>query len=157
MPHRCPDKEQYWRDIIARFGLWRGAVREFCQWHGLVETAFYFWRRELVRRDAASTKIAGHGPRGQAIHFSNTEPVFQSVSVRPGPLDVNDDCDGQVDGPIAACSGRGADAGAPSGAAIDLRLPGGRVLRIRPGFDASTLQRLLQLLAAPALDGEPPC
>ncbi len=43
-------KEKYWRTQIA---LWQESglsVRAFCKEHGVVETSFYAWRRELIVR-----------------------------------------------------------------------------------------------------------
>ncbi len=43
-------KEKYWRTQIA---LWQDSglsVRAFCKDHGVVETSFYAWRRELIVR-----------------------------------------------------------------------------------------------------------
>jgi transposase-like protein len=47
---RSPVKEHYWRKQIA---LWQDSglsVRAFCKEHGVVETSFYAWRRELIVR-----------------------------------------------------------------------------------------------------------
>ena len=52
--------------------------------------------------------------------------------------------------------GEGADVGLqlsvgpPEEACLEVLLSGQRVLRIRPGFDAATLQRLLAVLEPPA-------
>lgn len=49
--HRDPKKESLWRDRLKRqlhSGL---SVRGFCEHELLTETAFYFWRREIRRRD----------------------------------------------------------------------------------------------------------
>jgi hypothetical protein len=47
---RDPDKEAYWRKQLA---LWQRSglsIRAFCREHGVVETSFYAWRRELIIR-----------------------------------------------------------------------------------------------------------
>lgn len=47
---RDKSKEAYWQqkfDEHRQSGL---SIRAFCHKHGLTETAFYFWRRELTRR-----------------------------------------------------------------------------------------------------------
>ena len=47
---RNSKKEKYWRTQIA---LWQESglsVRAFCKEHGIVETSFYAWRRELIIR-----------------------------------------------------------------------------------------------------------
>lgn len=45
-------KESFWRRVVqgqATSGL---SVRSWCRRHGQRESAFYWWRRELARRDA---------------------------------------------------------------------------------------------------------
>lgn len=49
--HRDPVKEQFWRDALKRFAASGQSVREFCAARQLTETAFYFWRNEIRRRD----------------------------------------------------------------------------------------------------------
>jgi hypothetical protein len=47
---RDPAKEAYWRKQLA---LWQQSglsIRAFCREHGVVETSFYAWRRELIIR-----------------------------------------------------------------------------------------------------------
>ncbi len=52
---------------------------------------------------------------------------------------------------VAPALEAGASAG-PAGAALEVVLHTGRVVRVKPGFDAPTLQRLLALL-----EEDPPC
>jgi transposase-like protein len=47
---RDTEKENYWK---AQLTLWQQSglsVRAFCKEHGIVETSFYAWRRELIIR-----------------------------------------------------------------------------------------------------------
>lgn len=49
---RSVGKESFWRRLVrgqASSGL---SVRGWCRRHGQRESAFYWWRRELARRDA---------------------------------------------------------------------------------------------------------
>ena len=49
--NRDKGREARWRRIVdqhARSGL---TIRQFCRDNDLTESAFYFWRRELQRRD----------------------------------------------------------------------------------------------------------
>ncbi len=49
-------KERYWRRIVrgqAASGL---SVRAWCRKHGEKDAAFYWWRRELARRDGESSE-----------------------------------------------------------------------------------------------------
>ena len=47
---RDPQREQYWRDVMAGWSASGLTVREYCRRHRLTETAFHYWRRELRRR-----------------------------------------------------------------------------------------------------------
>jgi transposase len=44
-------KEAHWRKQLRRQRRSGMTAREFCRQHGLAESAFYFWRREIERRD----------------------------------------------------------------------------------------------------------
>lgn len=46
--------ERKWRELVARQAKSRMSVRAFCKEHGLHETSFYYWRRELRLRDRES-------------------------------------------------------------------------------------------------------
>ena len=148
MAYRCPVKERFWRDMLARFEADGCTAREFCRRHRLTESAFQFWRRELARRDAqdAANSPNAHRPasadaqESRALPNFNSSandkasiPLFQAVVIRPAKR-------------------RDGDA---SRTPIDLRLRGGHVLRIRAGFDAGTLRQLLQMLDSSMAHGEP--
>ena len=69
-------KERFWRRMIERQKCGRETVRAFCDRHGLAQTAFYFWRRELQRRCAAvsTSRLAAK---------SKPKPSGPSVSRQP--------------------------------------------------------------------------
>ena len=48
-------KEQQWRRWIQKWRASGLSGRAFCTRHGLAQPSFYAWRRELQRRDSAST------------------------------------------------------------------------------------------------------
>ena len=48
---RDPEKEQYWRRLIAKFNASGKSVRIFAAEVGISEASFYFWRKELKLRD----------------------------------------------------------------------------------------------------------
>ena len=52
-------KEQFWRNAIAAARSSGQNVPAFCRQRGLKVGLFYFWRRELRRRDAAAPDRAG--------------------------------------------------------------------------------------------------
>jgi transposase-like protein len=66
-------REARWRRIVRRHGRSGLSVREFCRRGKLTETAFYFWRRELQRRQAEPEQ---HGPADRAA-----TPAFVPVQV----------------------------------------------------------------------------
>lgn len=52
------EQERQWRERVARWTASGLSVRAFCLQHGLIETSFYFWKRELRARDAAAAATA---------------------------------------------------------------------------------------------------
>jgi hypothetical protein len=50
--HRDKRREAQWRRAIRRQQRSGLTIRAFCGEHDLRETAFYFWRAELARREA---------------------------------------------------------------------------------------------------------
>ncbi|HUO10636.1 MAG TPA: hypothetical protein VM008_20210 [Phycisphaerae bacterium] len=46
-------KESTWRRHIKAQAQGGGSVAAYCRGHGLREHGFYWWRRELIRRDAS--------------------------------------------------------------------------------------------------------
>ena len=67
-------KEAAWRGRVDRHADSGQSVRVWCQKHGLKESAFYWWRGELARRDAEREPPVG---REAAKH----SPSFVSVDV----------------------------------------------------------------------------
>ena len=67
-----PKKESFWREHLShqtRSGL---TVRAFCEREALKETAFYFWRREIRRRDRQA--------------FGRRTPALAFVEVHAAPM-----------------------------------------------------------------------
>ncbi len=136
---RSLEKEAFWKLAVDE---WRSAgttIREFCRTNGLKESAFYFWRRELAKRAGlpalSSTARPVTEPEGRRIKRarknSETSPapsptaMFLPLTLRP--------------------SGSAPSEGAESGS-IEI-VVGGHRLRVSPGFDEETLNRLLRMLA----------
>lgn len=46
-------KEAFWRKTLRHQAGSGSTIRAYCRKHRLGEPLFYFWRRELVRRDSA--------------------------------------------------------------------------------------------------------
>lgn len=59
-------KERMWRRLFERQRNGRLSVREFCQTAAVAESAFYFWRRELAKRDAETANEPGPSQRPTA-------------------------------------------------------------------------------------------
>jgi transposase len=117
-------REAFWREKIweqAGSGL---NVSAYCRREGLSANSFYGWRR--------------------ALHsLSDAGPAFGGPN-RPT-------VGGGVFAPLVV-SGRGGggiedEAVAERECGLEVVLPGGLVLRVRPGFDAATLTRLVAALA----------
>jgi transposase len=65
---RDPRKEAHWRRQLRKQKASGLSVREFCQQAGLAESAFYYWRREIERRDREGNGVG--------------KPAFVAVEVR---------------------------------------------------------------------------
>ena len=51
MAERDANREAKWRETMSAWKASGHTVKQFCQEHGLKDSAFYSWRRELRRRD----------------------------------------------------------------------------------------------------------
>ena len=69
------DRVAFWRGTLAAYGGSGRSVRQFCQERGLRESAFYFWRRTIARRDG----LAAAPPRKPAL-------AFVPLRVEPRPV-----------------------------------------------------------------------
>jgi transposase-like protein len=90
-PQRDQAKEEFWQRMLADFRCSGLSIRGFCRAHGLHESAFYFWRRELVRRQRRSAKrTASSKPMFMPIRVVASQPLEvvlrsgQVVRVTPG-------------------------------------------------------------------------
>jgi hypothetical protein len=50
-------KEAFWRRMMARQASSRMSVRAWCRQHSLRESSFYWWRRQLARRDVRAPAL----------------------------------------------------------------------------------------------------
>jgi transposase len=80
---RDRQREVEWRHIVreqARSGL---SIREFCTKSKLAESAFYFWRRELARRQAEQEQ------RRERPHaFLPVRVAEDPLPVGPGRIEI---------------------------------------------------------------------
>jgi len=59
---RDPQREHMWRETVAAWRASGLSVRPYCQQHGVREASFYYWRRELQRRDTLSASSPAFVP-----------------------------------------------------------------------------------------------
>jgi len=87
-------KEARWRKIVAAQRRSGQTVRQYCQENALAESAFWFWKRELARRDAEEpTRHPGGGSstrfNGPARHLPSLVPVMIGPAVGTiAPIEV---------------------------------------------------------------------
>lgn len=116
-PGRDADKERFWRGCVARWRSSGLSVREFCRGAALSEPSFYSWRRELARREEGKPFVR-RSSRPRLRRTRKTTP-FVPVHV-VAPRFTN--------------------------SAVEIVLPRGRRVRLRPGFDRVTLEAILDIL-----------
>lgn len=68
------EKERDWREKVARQAASGLSINEFCRRERISVSGFYWWRRELVKRDAAN------GERGVETVMAGM-PAFAEVNV----------------------------------------------------------------------------
>jgi hypothetical protein len=136
---RDRELERAWRRRVRVQRTSGRSVRSFCEWEGLPESAFDFWRRELERRDAErSETAAGRRPRPAA----DTRPRFV-------PVVVSEDISAAAPARAGIARPATAVSGAPlpaSAAVIELVHPGGIVVRVPAGSEAAALRTVLGVL-----------
>lgn len=112
-------REARWRELVreqSRSGL---SVRQFCAVHGLRETSFYFWRRELQRRRRERSRGRNGRPGDSGSTPPPTHGLFLPVVVSPTAL--------------------------AEPAPIEIVLADA-VVRVPPQFDAQSLARVVETL-----------
>jgi hypothetical protein len=122
---RDAEKERRWRRLLHQWRRSGLTGRDFCSQNFLSEPSFYAWKREISKRDLEKRTAAQATARvsvktGRSVAVAS--PAFLPVRV---------------------------DAVA-SGAALEVVTAGGHVLRVRTGFDAELLRRLLEVLEEPS-------
>ncbi len=78
-------KGRFWRGAVRRFARSGLGVRAFCRQEKLTESAFYFWRRELARRDGEMPKPSEASRRGlrlpDFLPVRLTDPPAHGMSI----------------------------------------------------------------------------
>jgi hypothetical protein len=113
---RDPERERTWRRHLAQQRSSGLTVRAFCSLHNLQETSFFYWKKEIARRDreavSASTATPATAP---------PTPAFVPVSIIDAPVHRHE-------------------------TPIDIRLADGQRVRVRSGCDRELLADVLALL-----------
>jgi len=92
-------REARWRRIIAdqeRSGV---GVRAFCRAGGLRETAFYYWRRELQRRQGEQEPRRGDEPAAAPM-FVQVQLAGQAAPASPIEIVLPTGCRVHVTAPV---------------------------------------------------------
>jgi transposase len=116
-------KERLWRQRLQRWQRSGLSGRDFCQCEHLHESAFYFWKREIARRDreqAAPCATASKRrcrPRATAASTA----LFVPVTISPAPVQAT---------------------------ILEVVVRAGRTIRVMPGFDAALLRAVVAALEA---------
>ena len=116
-------KEQFWRQLFARWRASGLSIAAFCEDAGLSQQSFYRWRRLLRKR----TSRLDRQRRPQAVDAA-TERAATAIA-QPLPLFV----------PLAVES-------IAAAAVLEVVVRGGRVIRVPAGFDATMLAQVLAVL-----------
>ena len=128
--------EAYWRRIVRQQAASGVTIREFCRQSKLRESSFYFWRKELLRREAAQQRHGGHAcPPAMAafvpvsVTAETTEPATQE------------------------------DPASIQGGSIEIVLADGRRIHVAPPVDRQALADVLAVLSldpqAPRMEAQP--
>jgi len=80
-------REVQWRRIVAEYKRSGLSIREFCRKGKLRETAFYFWRRELQRRQAEQQQRK-KADTGVAPRFVAVRVERQDGPATPGGIEI---------------------------------------------------------------------
>jgi transposase-like protein len=129
---RDPKRERFWRAALRRQEKSGLTAKEFCRREQLAETAYYYWRRELARRDReAGSRAERQRVRASAVPEAAMKkqpvaspPLFRELAI--------------LDGPSSA-----ADRG------LEIMLPNGCRLRLSAAVDRRLLADVLQTLETP--------
>lgn len=131
---RSVEKEAFWKLAVDEWRQAGTSVREFCRSNGLKESAFYFWRRELAKRQGLATAESGTRPARTSAPKLETPPA---ASLSPTAMFL----------PLTLRSQETAASEISEAGAIEI-VSGHHRVRVSPGFDEETLSRLLRLLAS---------
>lgn len=119
---RSAAKEQAWRDIFAEQSQSGLSVARFCRERGIAASGFYFWRKEIARRDAER----------------NTTPPFNENSIAKSAMDF---AEVEVTKPKLST-----DSIRQNATPILIHLAHDYRIEVPVGFDAPTLREIIRVL-----------
>lgn len=118
-PEAKARREAHWRKVLDRWKLGGLSKTEFSSREGISRDVLGWWQVEIARRELARQSRIPATPL-QRGDLSTGRPAFIPVRVIAPPS-------------------------SPTSTPLDL-VVGNRIVRVRPGFDAQTLNRLLEIL-----------
>ncbi len=127
-------KEAVWRRRLSRHAASGQSVRAWCCKHGVTEAAFYWWRRELVRRDRDAE------PPNAAKLDQNRRPDSSSHNRQTNPLNPDRQTASFIPVQVIDAPGPGSDS------PIEIVLADGRCVRVTGPVDRQTLTDVLDVL-----------
>ena len=130
-----PIPAERWRGIFREHRASGLSVAAFCRRAGISPAPFYSWRRKLRHEPTRPNRSGSR--RGEVKPYRGSH----------GPADSKVSDFVEVQRPAEAMA---------EASALELRLPGGRSLVIRPGFDRPTLRALLTTLESWSTFGDRP-
>ena len=148
------EKESLWRRRLETHAGSGQSVRGWCRDYGVTETAFYWWRRELARRDAEGRSSTGSDSKQPSsagrgtVRKSSFRRVAKQSDVDSAdmtkarssfvPIRVVEDSAGGPDHPATADH--------DGGGRIEIVLTDGRCVRITGPVDGQSLAAVLDVL-----------
>lgn len=83
---RDPKKEAFWRRTIGRQPGSGMSVRAWCSRHSVRESSFYWWRRQLARRDASApalvpVRVTADQSETNAFHLSAVNGSLSRIEI----------------------------------------------------------------------------
>jgi hypothetical protein len=81
-------KEAAWRRRLDRHAESGQSVRAWCRRHRVQEAAFYWWRRELARRDTARRVSIRRDGEGQATSFVPVHVTEEPARDGDSPIEI---------------------------------------------------------------------
>jgi transposase-like protein len=121
-------RRQQWQTAIQQWQSSGQSVRAFCRQEGLKESAFFFWRRELLALpDREDTALPPSSPRASKRRtLLPAEPTAPAARFLPVQVVAGHDPQRAGD--------------------IEIVLGSGRAVRVPPKFDRQTLTDVLAVL-----------